>query len=397
MSRRAVIVSTARTGLAKSFRGGFNNTHGASLGGHAIKSAIAKAGIDAGEIEDVFLGCGMPEGETGMNIARNAALAGGCPVTTSGTTINRFCSSGLQAVAMAAQTIIVDGMPAAIGGGIDSISLVQPKMVKGVVVDKPLMKAFPALWMPMIDTADIVASRYGVKRETLDEYALRSQQRTAAAQAAGKFDDEIVPMETTMLVKNKETGEVSKVKTVVENDQCNRADTTLESLAKLAPVMIDKDPTATVTAGNASQLSDGASACVLMEESEASRRGLTPLGAFKGFAVGGCSPEEMGIGPTVAVPRLLARHGLTVADIDLWELNEAFAVVPLRCAEVLGIDHEKMNVNGGAISIGHPFGMTGSRQVGHILLEGKRRGAKSAVVTMCVGGGMGAAGLFEIF
>ena len=397
MSRRAVIVSTARTGLAKSFRGGFNNTHGASLGGHAIKSAIAKAGIDAGEIEDVFLGCGMPEGETGMNIARNAALAGGCPVTTSGTTINRFCSSGLQAVAMAAQTIIVDGMPAAIGGGIDSISLVQPKMVKGVVVDKPLMKAHPALWMPMIDTADIVASRYGVKRETLDEYALRSQQRTAAAQAAGKFDDEIVPMETTMLVKNKETGEVSKVKTVVENDQCNRADTTLESLAKLAPVMIDKDPTATVTAGNASQLSDGASACVLMEESEASRRGLTPLGAFKGFAVGGCSPEEMGIGPTVAVPRLLARHGLTVADIDLWELNEAFAVVPLRCAEVLGIDHEKMNVNGGAISIGHPFGMTGSRQVGHILLEGKRRGAKSAVVTMCVGGGMGAAGLFEIF
>ena len=266
-------------------------------------------------------------------------------------------------------------------------------MVKGVVVDKPLMKAHPALWMPMIDTADIVASRYGVKRETLDEYALRSQQRTAAAQAAGKFDDEIVPMETTMLVKNKETGEVSKVKTVVENDQCNRADTTLESLAKLAPVMIDKDPTATVTAGNASQLSDGASACVLMEESEASRRGLTPLGAFKGFAVGGCSPEEMGIGPTVAVPRLLARHGLTVADIDLWELNEAFAVVPLRCAEVLGIDHEKMNVNGGAISIGHPFGMTGSRQVGHILLEGKRRGAKSAVVTMCVGGGMGAAGL----
>ena len=397
MSRRAVIVSTARTGLAKSFRGGFNNTHGASLGGHAIKSAIAKAGIDAGEIEDVFLGCGMPEGETGMNIARNAALAGGCPVTTSGTTINRFCSSGLQAVAMAAQTIIVDGMPAAIGGGIDSISLVQPKMVKGVVVDKPLMKAHPALWMPMIDTADIVASRYGVKRETLDEYALRSQQRTAAAQAAGKFDDEIVPMETTMLVKNKETGEVSKVKTVVENDQCNRADTTLESLAKLAPVMIDKDPTATVTAGNASQLSDGASACVLMEEAEASRRGLTPLGAFKGFAVGGCSPEEMGIGPTVAVPRLLARHGLTVADIDLWELNEAFAVVPLRCAEVLGIDHEKMNVNGGAISIGHPFGMTGSRQVGHILLEGKRRGAKSAVVTMCVGGGMGAAGLFEIF
>ena len=403
MSRRAVIVSTARTGLAKSFRGGFNATHGAALGGHAIKHAIERAGIEPGAIEDVFMGCGMPEGETGMNIARNAALAGGCPVTTSGTTINRFCSSGLQGIAMAAQAIIVDGMPCAIGGGLDSISLVQPKMIKGVVVDKALMKAHPALWMPMIDTADIVATRYGIARSRLDEYALVSQQRTAAAQAKGLFDDEIVPMDVTMMVKDKATGEVSKVKTSVVKDECNKADTTLEGLAKLPAIMgMDKagnvvNADATVSAGNASQLSDGASACVLMEEGEAMRRGLTPLGAFKGFAVGGCSPEEMGIGPTVAVPRLLERHGLTVADIDLWELNEAFAVVPLRCADVLGIDHEKMNVNGGAISIGHPFGMTGSRQVGHVLLEGKRRGAKSAVVTMCVGGGMGAAGLFEIF
>jgi len=402
-SRRAVIVSTARTGLAKSFRGGFNTTHGAVLGGHAIKHAISKAGIDSADVEDVFMGCGMPEGETGMNIARNAALAGGCPVTTSGTTVNRFCSSGLQAIAMAAQTIVVDGVPVAIGGGLDSISLVQPKMIKGVVVERALMKAHPALWMPMIETADIVASRYGISRARCDEYALVSQQRTAAAQAAGLFDDEIVPMDVTMAVKDKATGEVSKVQTRVVEDECNKADTTLDGLSKLPAIMaLDKagnalNPDATVSAGNASQLSDGASACVLMEEGEAMRRGLTPLGAFKGFAVGGCEPAEMGIGPTVAVPRLLARHGLRVEDIDLWELNEAFAVVPLRCADVLGIDHAKMNVNGGAIAIGHPFGMTGARQVGHVLLEGKRRGAKSAVVTMCVGGGMGAAGLFEIF
>lgn len=393
---RAVVVSTARTGLAKSFRGGFNTTHGAALAGHAIKAAIAKANIDPSMVEDVIMGCGMPEAETGMNVARNGALWAGCPVTTSGTTINRFCSSGLQAVACAAQAVIVDGTPCAIGGGVDSISLVQPKMIKTTVVDKQLMGTFPALWMPMIDTADIVAKRYKVSRDRLDEYALLSQQRTAAAQAAGLYDDEIVPMKTVMAVKDKETGEVSKVDYTVSKDECNRPSTTLADLQKLKAVMHEKDPEATVTAGNASQLSDGASACVVMSEDAAAKAGCTPLGAFKGFAVGGCSPEEMGIGPTVAVPRLLERHGLKVDDIDLWELNEAFAVVPLRCAEVLGIDPAKMNVNGGSISIGHPFGMTGSRQVGHILLEGKRRGAKNVVVTMCVGGGMGAAGLFEI-
>jgi len=338
----------------------------------------------------------MPEGESGMNIARNAAMWAGLPTTTSGATVNRFCSSGLQAIVNAAQSIVVDGASAAVGGGLDTISLVQQKMIKGAVVERKLMKSHPALWMPMIDTADLVAERYGISRERQDAYSLESQRRTAAAQAAGYFDDEIVPMDTVMKVKNKETGEVTKVDYTVTKDECNRADTTLASLESLKPIMLDANPNATITAGNASQLSDGASACLLVEESEAERQGLTPLGAFIGFAVGGCSPEEMGIGPTVAVPKLLQRHGLTVDDIDLWELNEAFAVVPLHCADVLGIDHAKMNVNGGSISIGHPFGMTGSRCVGHALIEGKRRGAKRVVVTMCVGGGMGAAGLFEV-
>lgn len=397
MSRRAVIVSTARTGLAKSFRGGFNKTHGVALAGHAIQSAIAKAKIDPGLVDDVFLGCGMPEAETGMNVARNAALWAGCPVTTSGATINRFCSSGLQAIASAAHAITHDLVDCAIGGGVDSISLVQPKLAKGVVVERTLMKKYPALWMPMIETADIVAKRYGISRERQDLYAIESQRRTAEAQAAGYFDDEIVPMKTKMEVKDKVTGETSLVDYIVTKDECNRPGTKLSDISGLQPVRFEADPLATITAGNASQLSDGASACVLMEEREAERRGLTPLGAFVGFAVGGCEPDEMGIGPTVAVPKLLSRYGLKVSDIDLWELNEAFACVPLRCADVLGIDHAKMNVNGGAISIGHPFGMTGSRQVGHILLAGKRLGAKKVVVTMCIGGGMGAAGLFEIY
>eukprot|EP00602_Paraphysomonas_sp_CaronLab_P000597 CAMPEP_0185023360 /NCGR_PEP_ID=MMETSP1103-20130426/6037_1 /TAXON_ID=36769 /ORGANISM="Paraphysomonas bandaiensis, Strain Caron Lab Isolate" /LENGTH=397 /DNA_ID=CAMNT_0027555921 /DNA_START=54 /DNA_END=1247 /DNA_ORIENTATION=+ len=397
MSRRAVIVSTARTGLAKSFRGGFNKTHGAALAGHAIQNAIRKANVEPDLVDDVILGCGMPEGETGMNIARNAALWAGCPVSTSGATINRFCSSGLQAVANAAHTIVHDFATCAIGGGVDSISLVQPKMVKGVVPERKLLKSYPAIWMPMIETADIVAARYGVSRERQDQYSVESQRRTAAAQAAGVFEEEIVPMQTKMEVKDKATGETSIVDYTVSKDECNRPGTTLADIQGLVPVRAEADPKATITAGNASQLSDGASACLLMEEAEAQRRGLEPLGAFVGFAVGGCEPDEMGIGPTVAVPKLLSRHGLSVDDIDLWELNEAFAVVPLRCADVLGIDHSKMNVNGGAISIGHPFGMTGSRQVGHILLEGRRRGAKRVVVTMCVGGGMGAAGLFEVF
>ena len=396
-ARRAVIVSTARTGLTKSFRGGFNDAHGAAMAGTAIQAAIARAGIAAADVEDVILGCGFPEGATGMNIARNAALWAGCPVTTSGTTINRFCSSGLQAVASAAHAVVVDGVDVAIGGGVESISLVTPVATQGTVPEKKLMGEFPALWMPMIETADIVANRYGISREAQDEYSVESQRRTAAAQQADLFKDEIVPMAATMKITDKETKEVTYKDVVADRDDCNRPDTTLEGIAAMKPVRAKVDASATITAGNASQLSDGASACVVMSEAAAAARGLEPLGAFKGFAVAGCAPDEMGIGPVFAVPKLLARHGLSVGDVDLWELNEAFAVVPLYSMAKLGLDPAKCNVNGGSISIGHPFGMTGSRMVGHALLEGKRRGAKSAVVTMCIGGGMGAAGLFEIF
>ena len=394
--RDAVIVSYARTGLAKSVRGGFNNTHGAAMAGHAIQHAVARAGLEGAEVEDVILGCGGPEGATGMNVARNAAIWAGLPVTTSGTTINRFCSSGLQAIASAAHYVKNEGADIAVGGGVESISLVQQggHMNRYFITEEKLMEIKPALWMAMINTADIVAKRYNVARDYQDEYALRSQQRIAAAQAAGLFKDEIVPMATKMKVVNKETKEESFVDYVVDRDECNRPDTTLEGLASLPPVM---GPGNFITAGNASQLSDGAAAVVVMESKEAERRGLKPLGRFKGFAVAGCEPDEMGIGPIYAVPRLLERHGLKVDDIDLWELNEAFASQCLYSRDKLGIDPEKYNVNGGSIAIGHPFGMTGARCVGHALMEGQRRKAKLAVVTMCIGGGMGAAGLFEVF
>lgn len=390
--KQAVIVSTARTGLAKSFRGSFNATHGATMGGHTVQAAVARAGLEGGEIEDCIIGCGLPEGETGANIGRQIAIRGGLPVSASGMTVNRFCSSGLQAIALAANAITEGGAGPMVAGGVESISLVQSKMRPAA--DPWILEHKPAIYMSMIETADIVASRYNVSREYQDEYALRSQQLIAAAQAEGKFDDEIVPMQATMAVKDKESGEISMHEVTVDRDECNRPGTTLEGLAGLSPVRGEDQ---SITAGNASQLSDGAAAVVVMEAAEAERRGLEPLGAFKGFAVAGCEPDEMGIGPVLAVPRLLERHGLKIDDIDLWELNEAFASQCLYSRDRLGIDPEKYNVNGGSISIGHPFGMTGTRMTGHLMLEGRRRGAKLGVVTMCIGGGMGAAGLFEIF
>jgi acetyl-CoA C-acetyltransferase len=386
--REAVIVSYARTGLAKSHRGGFNNTPTMSLAAHAISNAVTKAGIDPAAVEDLYLGNGA---HGAGNLGRLAGLLAGLPVTTGGATIQRHCSSGLNAIALAANAIKQDGVDIAVGAGVESIS--QPGGALGGL-DQKLMDEYPAVFMAMIDTADIVAERYGVSREYQDEYSLQSQQRTAAAQAAGKFEDEIVPMKTVMKLVNKETKEESLVDYVVDRDECNRPETTLEGLAKLMPV---KGEGKFITAGNASQLSDGGAAVVLMEAAEAERRGIEPMGAFKGFATAGCEPDEMGIGPVFAVPRLLERHGLKVDDIDLWELNEAFASQCLYCRDTLHIDPEKYNVNGGSIAIGHPFGMTGARCTGHILQEGKRRGAKWGVVTMCVGGGQGAAGLIEIY
>jgi acetyl-CoA C-acetyltransferase len=398
--RRAVIVSTARTPIGRAYRGAFNDTQAQALAGHAIAEAVKRAKIDPGEIDDVIIGAAVQQGAQGYNIARQSALRAGLPETVPAMSIDRQCSSGMMAIATAAKEIMHDGMTVAIGGGVESISLVQNDHAnKFRAQDPALVEAVPALYMTMLETAEIVSERYGVSREAQDEFALRSQQRTAAAQQAGRFDDEIAAMPSVMLVADRNTGEVSRKAVTLDKDEGNRPDTNLEGLAALKPVFKDGQRLKEgkyITAGNASQLSDGASAAVLMEEGEAERRGLSALGIYRGIAVAGCGPDEMGIGPVFAVPKLLQQHGLKVDDIDLWELNEAFACQVIYCRDRLGIPHDRLNVNGGAISIGHPYGMSGARMVGHALIEGKRRGAKLIVCTMCIGGGMGAAGLFEI-